>query len=188
KQGKEIDQLNRSLGEFRILKGVELNIMKDGTVDIDAKALEKLDVVGAAVHSYFNLSREEMTQRVVRAIENPNIDILYHPTARQLQKREPIELDIEKVMLSAKDHGTMLDIDSFPDRLDLKDELIRKAINIGVKLDISSDSHSKNNFHFLELGIAQARRGWATRQKIMNTQKLEDFLISLKSPAKPAVA
>ncbi|HYB04296.1 MAG TPA: DNA polymerase/3'-5' exonuclease PolX [Nitrososphaerales archaeon] len=182
-QGKEIDQLNRSLGEFRILKGVELNIMKDGTVDIDAKALEKLDVVGAAVHSYFNLSREEMTQRVVRAIENPNIDILYHPTARQLQKREPIELDIEKVMQSAKDHGTILDIDSFPDRLDLKDELIRKAINIGVKLDISSDSHSKNNLHYLELGIAQARRGWATRQKIINTQKLEDFLISLKSPA-----
>jgi DNA polymerase (family X) len=188
KQGEEIDQLNRRFGEFRILKGVELNIMKDGTVDIDAKALEKLDVVGAAVHSYFNLSREEMTQRVIRAIENPNIDILYHPTARQLQKREPIEFEMEKVMQAAKDHGTMLDIDSFPDRLDLKDELIRKAIDIGVKLDISSDSHSKNNLHFLELGIAQARRGWATRQNIMNTQRLEDFLKSLKSPVKLAVA
>jgi DNA polymerase (family X) len=188
KQSEEIDELNKSFGEFRILKGVELNIMKDGTVDINAKALEKLDVVGAAVHSYFNLSREEMTQRVIRAIENPNIDILYHPTARQLQKREPIELDIEKVMQAAKDHGTMLDIDSFPDRLDLKDELIRKAIDIGVKLDISSDSHSKNNLHFLELGIAQARRGWATRDKIMNTRKLEDFLKSSKSPAKLAVA
>ena len=188
KQGEEIDELNKSFGEFRILKGVELNIMKDGTVDIDAKALEKLDVAGAAVHSYFNLSRDEMTRRVVRAIENPNIDILYHPTARQLQKREPIELDIEKVMQAAKDYGTMLDIDSFPDRLDLKDELIRKAIDIGVKLDISSDSHSKNNLHFLELGIAQARRGWATREKIMNTQKLEDFRKSLKSPAKLAVA
>ncbi len=87
KQGAEIDLLNKSLDGFRILKGVELNIMKDGTVDIDDKALEKLDVVGAAVHSHFNLSKEEMTQRVVRAVENPNIDIIYHPTARQLQKR-----------------------------------------------------------------------------------------------------
>jgi DNA polymerase (family X) len=181
KQGAEIDLLNKSLDGFRILKGVELNIMKDGTVDIDDKALEKLDVVGAAVHSHFNLSKEEMTQRVVRAVENPNIDIIYHPTARQLQKRDPVELDIEKIMEVAKTTGTVLDIDSYPDRLDLKDELIKKAVEIGVKLDISSDSHSKNNLHFLEFGVAQARRGWASRDKIINTGTLEGFCKSLKS-------
>jgi DNA polymerase (family X) len=182
KQGKEIDQLNRSLQDFQILKGVELNIMKDGSVDIDSRTLEKLDVVGAAVHSYFNLSKEEMTQRVLRTIEDPNIDVIYHPTSRQLQKREPIELDIQKVMEAAEKTGTLVDIDSYPDRLDLKDDLIRMAIEMGVKLDISSDSHSKNNLHFLELGIAQARRGWATKDRIMNTQNLEAFSRSLKSP------
>jgi len=179
-QAKEIDQLNKSLDGIRILKGVELNIMKNGTVDIDAKALEKLEVVGASVHSYFNLSKGENTERVIRAIENPNIDIIYHPTSRQLQKREPIELDMEKVMQAAKENDTLLDIDSYPNRLDLKDELIRKAVEIGVKLDISSDSHTKNNFHFLELGIAQARRGWASRDNIMNTRKLEEFQRFLK--------
>jgi len=182
KQGAEIDALNQSLDGFRILKGVELNIMKDGTVDVDDRTLEKLDVVGAGVHSHFNQSKEEMTQRLIRAIENPNIDIIYHPTARQLQKRDPVELDIEKIMEVAKASGTVLDIDSYPDRLDLKDELIKKAIEIGVKLDISSDSHSKNNLHFLEFGIAQARRGWASKDKIVNTRKLEGFCKTLKSP------
>lgn len=187
-QGAEIDRLNASLDGFKILKGVELNIMKDGSVDIDAKTLETLDVVGAAVHSYFNLDREEMTRRVIRATENPNIDIIYHPTARQLQKREPIDLDIERVMETAKERGTILDIDSYPDRLDLKDELIRKAIEIGVKLDISSDSHSKNNLHFLELGIAQARRGWATKNDIVNTRGVAEFLKLMKKPVPELVS
>ena len=176
KQGAEIDELNKQLDGFRILKGVELNIMKDGTVDIASGTLQKLDVVGASVHSHFNLTKEEMTHRLTKAIENPDVDIIYHPTARQLQKRDPIELDIEKVMEAAKANGTILDIDSYPDRLDLKDEHIKKAIEIGVKLGISSDSHVKTNFHFLELGIAQARRGWATANNIANSRRLRDFL------------
>lgn len=182
KQGKEIDELNQEIMGIRVLKGVELNIMKNGELDISDETLEGLDVVGAAIHSNFNMSKQEMTSRVVAAIENPNVDILYHPTARQLQKREPVELDMDEIFESAKENRTILDIDSYPDRLDLKDEYIRKAIEFGARLGISSDSHTKINFHYLELGIAQARRGWATAKDIVNTRKLADFSKMLKSP------
>jgi DNA polymerase (family X) len=146
-----------------------------------------MDFVGAAIHSHFNLAKSEMTRRLISAIENPNVDIVYHPTSRQLQKREPIELDIDAVMEAANANGTMLDIDSYPDRLDLKDEHIRKAIEIGTKLGISSDSHTKINLHFLEFGVAQARRGWATTNDIANTRKLSDFVKLIKSPVSVAV-
>ena len=182
KQAKEIDALNKELEGLEVLHGVELNIMADGSLDISNKALRQLDFVGAAIHSHFNLTKSEMTRRMISAIENPDVDVIYHPTSRQLQKREPIELDIEKVMEAAKANGTILDIDSYPDRLDLKDEHIRKALDIGVKLGISSDSHTKINLHFLEYGIAQARRGWARSNDIVNTRKLRDFMKLIKSP------
>jgi DNA polymerase (family 10) len=180
-QGKEIDKVNEQLTGIRILKGIELNILKDGSVDITDSVLEQLDVVGAAVHSNFNLNREEMTKRIVRTIENPNVDIIFHPTARQIHKSEAIQLDIERVIEASKDQGTILDIDSFPDRLDLKDEYIRKGVQAGVKLGISSDSHSKPHFRFLELGVAQARRGWATAKHIVNTRAVDEFTKLLKS-------
>jgi len=176
KQGREINKLNEQIDGIRILRGVELNILKDGSLDIIDEVLEKLDFVGAAVHSHFNLSKEEMTKRVLKAIENPNVDFLCHPTTRQIQRREPIQLDVEKIIEAAKDNGTILDIDSYPDRLDLKDEYIRKAVEIGAKLGVSSDAHSVVQLHYLELGIAQARRGWATAKDIVNTRKVEEFL------------
>jgi DNA polymerase (family 10) len=180
KQSREIDRLNEQIDGIRILRGVELNILKDGSLDITDEALEKLDFVGAAVHSHFNLNKEEMTKRVLKAIENPNVDFLCHPTARQIQRREPIQLDVEKIIEAAKDNGTILDIDSYPDRLDLKDEYIRKAVEIGAKLGVSSDAHSVVQLHYLELGIAQARRGWATAKDIVNTRKVEELLKALK--------
>jgi DNA polymerase (family X) len=182
RQWKEIDLLNKELEGVRVLKGVELNILKNGSLDISDKVLQGMDLVGAAVHSHFNLSKEEMTTRVLKAIENPNVDIIYHPTAREIQKREPIQLDIEKVMESAKENGTILDIDSYPDRLDLRDEYIRKAIEIGARVGISSDSHSKIGLHFLELGVAQARRGWATAADIVNTRGADELLELRKQP------
>ena len=182
KQAKEIDHLNQKIEGIRILKGVELNILKNGEVDIKDSVLDRMDFVGAAVHSNFNMEREDMTRRVLRAVENPNIDILYHPTSRQIQKREPIEADMERIIQAAKDNGMILDIDSYPDRLDLRDEHIRKAIEFGAKLGISSDSHAKVNFHYLELGIGQARRGWASSKDIVNTKSLDEFAKSMKSP------
>jgi DNA polymerase (family 10) len=180
KQGEEIDKVNDKLKGIKVLKGVELNILKDGSLDISDKVLEQLDVVGGAVHSNLNMDKDEMTKRVLKAIENPNLDILFHPTEREIQKRDAVKLDVERLIEAAKDSGTVLDVDSYPDRLDLRDEYIRKAVRVGAKLGISSDAHSKIHLHYLELGIAQARRGWATASNIVNTRKVDEFLKLLK--------
>jgi DNA polymerase (family 10) len=179
-QMKAIDKLNKRLGGFTILKGAEVNINKDGTLDIDDATLAQLDVVGVAVHSYFNLSRAEQTRRVVRAMESPHADILFHPTARVIQKRGPIDLDIDAVIAAAKRSGTILEIDAYPERLDLKDEHVRKAVGAGVKLAIDTDAHSIHHLHYLPFGIATARRGWATRADVVNALPLRGFLQSLK--------
>ena len=180
KQGIEIDKINENNTGVRLLKGVEVNILKDGSVDINEAILGGLDVVGAGVHSHFNMSQDEMTERILTAMDNPYVDILYHPTGRLIQKRRPIQLHIEKILEKAKETGTILDIDSFPNRLDLKDDYIRKAVTIGCKLGVSSDAHNKMHLHYLELGVAQARRGWAKPSDIVNTQNVEDFLKALK--------
>jgi len=180
RQMAAIDTLNTKVKGITILKGAEVNINKDGTLDIDDATLAKLDVVGVAVHSYFNLSRAEQTRRVIRAMENPHADILFHPTGRVIQKREPYDIDIDAVIAAAKRTGTILEIDAYPDRMDLKDEHVRKVVEAGVKLTIDSDAHNVTHLHFLHFGIATARRGWATRADVINTLPLRGFLGSLK--------
>jgi DNA polymerase (family 10) len=175
-----IDELNKKLRGITVLKGAEVNINKDGTLDIDDETLAQLDVVGVAVHSHFNLPREEMTRRVIRAMENPHADILFHPTGRLIQRREPYDIDMDDVIRVAKHTGTILEIDAYPDRLDLKDEHVRKAVEAGVKLVIDSDAHSINHLNYLHYGIATARRGWAQKSDILNTKPLKAFLKSLK--------
>jgi len=181
KQRREIDQVNKKMESFTVLQGAEVNILKDGELDVSAEALKSLDVVSAAVHSHFNMPKEEMTNRILKAVENPNVDILCHPTTRQIQRREPVQLDIERMIEEAKDNGTILDVDSYPDRLDLKDEHIKKAVQAGAKLGISSDAHSTVHLNYLELGIAQARRGWATAKDVVNTRSVDAFRKLLKS-------
>ena len=180
KQMAEIDRLNRKLLGITLLKGAEVNINKDGTLDIVDEVLAKLDVVGIAVHSHFNLSRREMTERIKRAMSNPHADILFHPTGRVIQKREPYDVDMDEIMATAKETGTVLEIDAYPDRLDLKDEYIRKAVETGAKLVIDSDAHSVGHIRFLEFGIDQARRGWAEKRDVINTRPVKEFLQSLK--------
>jgi len=180
KQMAEIDKINRSLKGITILKGAEVNINKDGTLDIKDEVLARLDVVGIAVHSHFNLPKREMTERIVRAMRNPHADILFHPTGRVIQKREPYDVDMDALIKTAKETGTVLEIDAYPDRLDLKDGHIRKAVEAGVKLAIDSDAHSVNHIRFLEFGVAQARRGWAEKKDVINTRPLKEFLRCLK--------
>jgi DNA polymerase (family 10) len=181
KQWLEIDRVNKKFGgEFTVLKGTECDILKDGSLDLPDEILAKLDVVGASVHSHFKLPQTEQTARVVRAMENPHVGILFHPTGRLIQKREAINLNIGEVIRVAKKTGTVLEIDAFPDRLDLKDEYIRKAVASGVKLAIDSDAHSPTHFSVLEYGIAQARRGWAGRGDIINAWPLDKMLKFLK--------
>jgi DNA polymerase (family 10) len=181
KQGIEIDNLNKKLkGKITILKGTECDILKDGTLDLSDAALAKLDVVGVAIHSYFDLSREEQTKRLVKAMRNPRVDIVFHPTGRLINRREPCDLDMDEIIKVAKETDTVLEIDALPDRLDLKDEYIKKAVEAGVKLAIDSDAHAIAHLQLLHYGIAQARRGWARKSDVINAWPLEKMLKLLK--------
>src|SRR5437763_202052 len=166
---------------LRLLAGAEVNINRDGTLDIDDETLAQLDVVGIAVHSHFNLPRREQTDRIVRAMRNPHADILFHPTGRVIQKREPYEVDIEAVIAAATETGTVLELDAYPERLDLRDEHVRRAIQAGVPIVIDSDAHSVKHLGFPRTyGVDQARRGWATAKDVLNTRPVEGFLAGLK--------
>jgi len=181
KQMAEIGRVNKKLlGKIRVLTGSECDILKDGSLDLPDSVLSKLDVVGASVHSHFNLSRKDQTERIVRAVKNPHVDILFHPTGRIIQKRDPYDVDMEAIIKAAKAAGAVMEIDAYPDRLDLKDEYIKKCVQAGVKLAIDSDAHSSAHFSYLECGIAQARRGWAERDDIINAWSLEKTLRFLK--------
>ncbi|MEK7123976.1 MAG: DNA polymerase/3'-5' exonuclease PolX [Patescibacteria group bacterium] len=185
KQMKEIDKINfkfKKIGvNFRVLKGAEVNILKDGSLDIKDEVLAKLEIVGAAVHSHFNLSRKEQTARIIRAMKNKNVDVIFHPTGRIIGRREPYEIDIGEIVKAAKETGTILEIDAYPDRLDLKDEYVRRAVKSGVKLAIDSDAHAAAHIQYLEYGVAQARRGWAEKKDIINAWPLEKMIKFLKS-------
>jgi DNA polymerase (family 10) len=179
-QRKEIDKLNDKLvrenKKFRILQGCETNILADGSTDIKDEDLKKLDYVIAGVHSASKMGREEMTERIIKAIKNPSIDIISHPTGRILKKRDEYLIDFEKILRAAKENSKILEINSQPVRLDLNDQKIRIAKETGVKMIINTDSHHKDQMKFIELGIAQARRGWAEKEDIINTQPVEKLI------------
>jgi DNA polymerase (family 10) len=176
----EIEKIDKELKNFRILKGVEVNIRKDGTLDIGDEVLAKLDIVLAAVHSNFKMPRAEQTERICRAMKNPHVDIIAHPTGRIIGGRSGYEIDMDKIFDCAKETGTVLEINSYPNRLDLKEIFIKRAIEKGIKLSLGTDSHSKNQFRNMEFGVAQARRGWAEKKDIINTMDYSELMIFLK--------
>ncbi|MBI2642490.1 MAG: DNA polymerase/3'-5' exonuclease PolX [Candidatus Wildermuthbacteria bacterium] len=176
RQMAEIDRINKKLSGFKILKGAEVNIRKDGTLDVKDEVLAKLDVVGASVHSLFKMTQKDMTERITRAMKNPHVDIIFHPTGRLIHEREPYALDMDAVIREAKKTGTVLEANASPKRLDLKDIDIKKAVQAGAKLSIDSDSHRKEHLRFLKFGIAQARRGWAEKKDVINTLPLPKLL------------
>ncbi|RME57771.1 DNA polymerase/3'-5' exonuclease PolX [Candidatus Parcubacteria bacterium] len=184
KQWLEIDRVNKKLRRqgvpVTVLKGTECDILKDGSLDLPDHILAKLDVVGISVHSHFRLSKKEQTARVLRAMENPHVHILFHPTTRIIHRREPIEIDMEAVLVQAKKKKVILEIDAFPDRSDLADVWIRRCREEGVPMVIDSDAHDPSHFAYLEYGIAQARRGWAERRHILNTLPLAKLLARLR--------
>jgi len=188
RQMEVIEALDRRSPGIRILKGAEVNIMPDGLLDVGDSLLAKLDVVGVGVHSRFHQSRSQMTERLCRAMRNPHVDILFHPTGRVVLKREPYDLDLDEILRVARQTGTVLEVDAMPDRLDLKDEHIRKAVEAGVKLVIDSDAHATSHFGLLHYGVGQARRGWATAADVLNTLPVERFLASLKDGRKSAAS
>lgn len=184
-QRKEIDKLNERFQasgfKFQVLQGCEANILNDGSIDIKDEALAKLDYVIAGIHSNFKMPKEKMTERIIKAMKNPNVDIISHPTGRILKRRDEYQIDFDKILRAAKETGTILEINSFPERLDLRDQNIRQAKEAGVKMVINTDSHHKDQLRFIELGIAQARRGLAEKENIINSQPLEKLLKFFKT-------
>jgi DNA polymerase (family X) len=180
RQSHEIDRINQGLKDFTILKGIEVDILKDGSLDLPDSSLAKLDIVVAAVHSYFDLPRKAQTDRVIRALENPHVSILAHPTGRLIGEREPYEIDMDAVILAARKAGCCLEINAEPDRLDLNDVYAHAAKLAGVKIAVSTDAHSIDAFQCMRFGIDQARRAWLTASDVLNTRSLSEVRLLLK--------
>ena len=175
RQGREVDRLNASLHGITILKGIEVDILKDGRLDLPDASLAKLDIVVASVHSYFDLPREAQTERVIRAMQNRHASIIGHPTGRLFGEREPYDIDMERVIAAARALGCCLEVNAQPDRLDLNDIYIHAAKQAGVKLAISTDAHAVEAFVCMRFGVDQARRGWLAVDDVINTRSLADL-------------
>jgi DNA polymerase (family 10) len=165
---------------IRVLAGSEVDILKDGSLDYSDEILAQLDVVVCSIHSYFNLDRAAMTERMLAAIENPYTQIIGHPTGRLLLKRESIDYDMEKVLDACAKHGVAMECNSYPDRLDLKDVYLRMCKERGVKVVISTDSHTAANLSFIRYGVVMARRGWLEKKDVMNALPTKEFLEALR--------
>jgi DNA polymerase (family X) len=173
---------------IRLLAGIECDILKDGKLDLDDEVLAQLDVVVASIHSYMNLTRAEMTDRLLAAIENPYVQIIAHPTGRLIMRREPYEYDMEKILDAAKQNGVAMESNAYPDRLDLNDVHLRMAKQRGVKVVISTDSHSTTHLPFMKYGVITARRGWIEKKDVVNTLPLAGLMAALRPKPEAAKA
>ena len=180
KQIEKIDQLNDELDDFRVLKGMEVDIMEDGSLDLPDEALENLDVVVGSIHTKFDLPGEQQTERIIRAMDNPHFNILGHPTGRHIGKRPPYDVDLERVMGAALERGCFLEINASPERLDLNDVYAKLAKEMGLNLVISTDAHHVNGLSNMKYGVWQARRGWLEPDDVLNTRSWQDLLDILK--------
>jgi len=176
---KEIDKINEKIDEITILKGVEVDILKDGTPDLADDVLKEADICIASVHYHLDLDIEEQTERIIRVLENHPIDILGHPTGRLIQKREEMKLDMERIMDTAAEQNVFMEINSNPHRLDLKPEFIRLAKQKGVMCVISTDAHNTAELTNQKYGLFQARRGWLEKDDVLNTLEIDDLLEKL---------
>ncbi len=168
-------------GRIRIFAGIEVDILADGEIDLSNDVLAQLDVVIGSVHSLFNQPREQMTERVIKAIENPYVHILGHPTGRLLLRREGFEMDLGQILARAAELGVAMEHNAYPDRLDLCDRDLRHARELGVKIVINTDSHHVSHLEKMRYGILQLRRAWLTREDVLNTRSAGEFLAVLRT-------
>jgi DNA polymerase (family 10) len=192
-QIKKIHAANDRMQGIRLLAGIEVDIRKDGTLDLEDEVLAQLDVVVASVHSYMNIDRAAMTDRLLAAIDNPYTQILAHPTGRLLLRRDSFEYDFEKILEAARRNGVVVECNAAPERLDLKDVYLRMAKDRGVRVVISTDAHSTRGLGAMRFGVNMARRGWLEKRDVINTLPLGQFLAALRpkpgsGAAKPAPA
>jgi len=181
KQLEEIDRVNDLGLGIKVLKGSEVDILEDGSLDLPPSILKKLDVVIIAVHSRFKLSREKQTDRLLNAIEHPYVSFLAHPTGRLLLERDPYEVDLDKVLEHIRQRGCFVELNAHPLRLDLSDQYCRKAKERGIPVVISNDAHSLADFSHHQHGVLQARRGWLEKKNVLNTLPLDALMKSLRS-------
>lgn len=180
KRNLDIDRFNRKETGVRILKGCEANILDDGSIDIADEVLGQMDFVIAGVHSHFKMDEAGMTARIGKAMENPHVDIISHPTGRLIKQRDAYAVNMDILFEHAKETGTILEVNSFPDRLDLAATHIRMAVDRGIPLVINTDTHDAIHMRLMEYGVQQARRGWAAKSNIINTYPLREMLGFLK--------
>jgi DNA polymerase (family 10) len=176
RQWKAIDELNEKLKPFRILKSVEAEVRSDGSLDFERSFFDQFDIVGASIHQAYRQPAEKLTERAVKALEHPSVDVLFHPTNRIIGRREGNPLDLPKVIKTAKDNGKMLEIDGAPNRLDLDEVWARRAMQEGVKLVVDSDAHSPGELKNVQFGVAVARRAWLESKDVANTLPLRNLL------------
>jgi DNA polymerase (family 10) len=176
RQMRRIDRLNASLKSLTVLKGAEVDIHADGSLDLDDATLAALDIVVVSIHGAFDLGEREQTARVLRALRHKQVDVLAHPTGRLLGRRGGIRLDLEQVSRAAAEHGVLLEVNAQPDRLDLDDLAVHAALGWGATLAISTDAHAVAELGFMHWGVDQARRGWASRERVANTRPLDRLL------------
>jgi len=179
-QMEAIDALNEELEGITILKGIECDILEDGTMDLPDSVLKELDLVIGAVHYKFNLSKKEQTRRVVKAMQNPWFTILAHPTGRIIGHRNPYELDMGEIFRACRNEKVALELNAQPERLDIDDIHAKAAKEEGIKISIATDAHDIMSLDFMEYGVNQARRGWLEREDVLNTLTLEALKKLLK--------
>ena len=174
-QRREIERIRKKLSGISLLQGIEVDILDDGKLDLPADALAELDWVVASVHYKLEQDSAEMTRRLIKAIRNPNVDVIGHPSGRLLGHREPSKFDLSEILRVAREEGCALEVDSQPDRLDLNDVACIAAKRAGVKVVISSDAHSTRDFELINYGVNQARRGWIEKDDVLNTRPLKNL-------------
>ncbi len=183
-QMAEIDRVNKKISGIKVLKGAEVDIDKDGMLHIKDEVLAKLDMVLGAIHDNFKMSKEAMTERICRAMRNPHLDSLAHPSGRLLSRREGYEVDWDKVFAEAARTGTIIEINAYPERLDLTWQNVKRAIAAGIKLSIGTDAHATAHLEYLELGVSVARRGWAEKKDVINCLSFDELMKFLKNHKK----
>jgi DNA polymerase (family 10) len=183
-QKKEIDALNKKLKNFRILHGTEVDIRSDGTLDFPDEVLRTLDIVVASIHSGFKQTSEQLTSRIVTAINNPYVSIIAHPTGRLIGEREAYEVDMDIILKAARETGTAMEINSYPLRLDLNDIYAKKAREMGIPIVICTDAHVTTQFNFMSYGVSIARRSWLEKEDVANTLDVKQLLKKLKPVGK----
>jgi len=174
-QWGEIEEVRDRLEGIHLFRSLEVDILKDGSLDMPDDILEGLDLVLVSVHSFMNLTQAEMTDRVIRGIQHPQVDILAHPTGRILNRRRPFEMDVEAVLQAAAELQVAVELNAHPSRLDLHDGHVRRAKELGVMVAINTDAHSPRDLALMGYGIDQARRGWLEPGDVLNAMTLEEF-------------